>query len=269
MIEAYPLELTAGETHLWVCPADAAPDAHVQALARDWMSSGELARCNRFVLEPDRHRYLLARLLARDVLSRYAGVPPPLLRFEASRHGRPELAGQPTDSPRVRFNITHTHGLVALAAARDAAIGIDAEWSGRDISPDLGHRVFSPAEWAAWSVLPTEQQRERSLALWTLKESYVKARGVGLSLGLDRFGFRFGGQPSIALDFPPDFDDHPQRWDVQLLRSRTDHYLAVCRERTLSRVCHSRAWEYFPLLPPRPVELAQVAATGHDATDGG
>ena len=58
----------------------------------------------------------------------------------------------------------------------------------------LAPRVFSAAERAQLDALPAAERPDRALSLWTLKEAYIKARGMGLSLPLQEISFLFEGE---------------------------------------------------------------------------
>ena len=71
----------------------------------------------------------MAHALARLTLSRYAPVPPEAWSFSLGEHGRPEIEG-PSDAGRLRFNLSHTRGMVACAVVRELDIGVDVGvWS--------------------------------------------------------------------------------------------------------------------------------------------
>jgi 4'-phosphopantetheinyl transferase len=108
------------------------------------------------------------------------------------------------------------------------------------------------------SSLPVALRPPRFLDLWTLKESYVKARGLGLSIPLDRLEFDFCAPHGLALRFSPHFDDAPARWQVWQCHPRARHAVAVCAERG---ACGSAAplrlltHEIEPLRRMRPMAL--------------
>ena len=87
-------------------------------------------------------------------------------------------------------HLSNTTGLVVCAVSRDCVIGIDVENIARTLDADeLAPSVFAPAELADFRRSGLEDRRNRFFSYWTLKESYIKARGRGLSLPLDAFWF--------------------------------------------------------------------------------
>lgn len=64
----------------------------------------------------------------------------------------------------------------------------------------LAERFFSPQEVAELNALPPAERAVGFFNCWTRKEAYVKARGQGLSLGLDSFAvtLRPGVAPALA-----------------------------------------------------------------------
>jgi 4'-phosphopantetheinyl transferase len=81
--------------------------------------------------------------------------------------------------------------------------------------------------------------------LWTLKEAYIKARGMGLSLPLNKFYFLFGGAEGIRLELDPCLNDEPGRWRFCLLE-RAGHRVALMAESAADP--ELEMWEARPLL---------------------
>lgn len=174
---------------------------HDPALLAWWpglMSPAEQAQWQRFMFERDRHRYLVTRALVRVVLADWVGQSPEALVFEAGPHGRPSLAGE----PGLSFNLSHTEGMVVLAISGDGTVGVDVEYLGRKAPLQVVPRYFSPQEAAALAACPEQAQVDRFWALWTLKESHIKATGLGLSMPLDEFSFDLDASPT-AIGFEP------------------------------------------------------------------
>jgi len=210
---------------------DAALTGRLHAL----LSAEERARGARF--HPDnRSRFVLTRALVRCVLSRYAPLPPDAWRFENNAYGRPRIASalQAADGALadLDFNLSHTRGLIALAVGRRRAIGIDVEHIAvRRVSPLLPKRYFSAQEVEALAEVPESLRQQRFFEYWTFKESYIKARGMGLSLPLQRFSFDYPAQDAVRLAIDAELADAAERWSLWQYRPSSDHLLALCAER--------------------------------------
>jgi 4'-phosphopantetheinyl transferase len=96
---------------------------------------------------------------------------------------------------------------------------------------ELAERFFSPSEAATLRGLSIDLQPERFLQYWTLKEAYVKARGMGLSLALDRFSFDLDEVGDIRASFGPELCDSPGCWHFWLLQPAPGYLAAVCAQR--------------------------------------
>ena len=162
------------------------------------MSADERERHGRFYFDRDRHTFLVARALVRTTLSKYADVPPGDWTFSAGPHGRPEIAS-PTGLPPLRFNLSHTHGLVAIAVALGVDLGIDVEGRRRETTAAVARRFFAPPEVRHFESVPPAQQPLVFLEFWTLKEAYIKATGEGLSAGLSSFAMRLDDPPTVSF----------------------------------------------------------------------
>jgi 4'-phosphopantetheinyl transferase len=123
--------------------------------------------------------------------------------------------------------LSNTTGLVACAVSRDCEIGIDVENLVRTVdTDDLAPSVFAPAELADFRRCEEQDRCNRFFSYWTLKESYIKARGIGLSIPLDAFWFELGGSSPLlyATDRCPDI---PERWRFYQYAPTDEHMMAV------------------------------------------
>lgn len=207
--------------------SEALADAQRMERGLRLLSEDERARAARFHFDRDRRSYVLAHALVRTELARIAAVPPQALRFVAGEHGRPELAW-PELQPRVRFNLSHTHGLVACAFALVHDVGVDVEHVERRLEIDrLASSVFSPAERLALAPLRDGALRARFFQLWTAKEAYIKARGMGLALPLREItvNFAVGSRPELELTAA--IADDAARWWLDVRPLGQGHMLAL------------------------------------------
>jgi 4'-phosphopantetheinyl transferase len=201
--------------------------------ARGWaaadaaLSPEERARAGRFMFDRDRDACRAAHGLKRVTLARLNGVAPSALDFVVGPRGKPALGTRPA----LRFNLSHCHGLVALAVSRDREVGVDVEFLGRRRPlVEALDRYFGPAERAWLATRPPAEFVADFLRLWTLKEAAIKATGDGLYADLDSFDVdpvrpallrRPAAWPALALSARPVGADHvaalavadpPARW---------------------------------------------------------
>ena len=109
----------------------------------------------------------------------------------------------------------------------------------------MADHYFAPTEVTALRSLPAAQQPERFFVYWTLKESYIKARGLGLSLPLAEFAFSVAGADKerlrVTLSAALLREDSPERWWFASwkVRNRFQLALAVASMGSPVRVSHA------------------------------
>jgi 4'-phosphopantetheinyl transferase len=219
------LQLQAGQVDVWLASLSNVSSSEAFAYLQ-LLSEPEQAQWQRFKVEDARLQYLVTRALVRTTLSRYADVPAQTWQFETNAYGRPHIS-QPQASRNLRFNLSNTTGLVACAVSMDCEIGIDVENITRTVDTDaVAPSVFAPAELADFREATLEDRRDRFFSYWTLKESYIKARRMGLSLPLDAFWFELGGKSPLlrVTDRCPDI---PDRWRFYQHAPTDEHVAAV------------------------------------------
>ncbi len=162
------------------------PDGGAARLSawRASMSADEVERAARFRFDRHRVAWEAARGGLRELLGRYCGRAGSELRFTLSADGKPALVG----GGGLRFNLSHTEGLVALAISRGGALGVDVE-ALRPVPERaaIARTHFSVGENRRFA---SEEAAGRGegyfLRLWTRKEAVIKAVGIGLGYPLPR-----------------------------------------------------------------------------------
>lgn len=195
------------------------------------LTDAERAQEARFHFAEDRHRYRVTRALLRTVLSRYHDIAPERWTFTPNAYGRPSISNDSDGARRISFNLSHTRKLVVLAITHDHELGIDTEDTLTRSPPlEIADRFFAPDEVASLRALPTSRQSVRFFQYWTLKESYIKARGLGLSLPLDQFAFHFPRPEQIRLEIQPQLRDAAEKWRLRQwwVDERLQHMVALC-----------------------------------------
>lgn len=216
------------EAHLWLMRAPEPLEREPLAPLLRWLAPDEVARYERYLVEHARDEFFLTRVLVRSVLSRYAAIEPEAWEFERNEHGRPEVSG-PEGAPRVRFNLSNTRGLIAcmVRGEGEREVGVDVEDTERKgETVRIAEHFFAPEEVRSLRALPEGRQRLRFFEHWTLKEAYIKARGMGLAIPLDRFAFHLDAPPAIRIAFDPRLGDDASSWQFGLSRPSSRHMLA-------------------------------------------
>lgn len=131
----------------------------------------------------DKKRALLAEILLRYALKLDYGIQAEQVQFEFNRYGKPRLLNYKD----VNFNLSHSGQWVLCGISTDS-IGVDVEQIG-NANLDIAKHYFMKREYDEILRRPPEEQKTMFYNLWTLKESYIKAEGVGLSKPLNSFGF--------------------------------------------------------------------------------
>jgi 4'-phosphopantetheinyl transferase len=215
---------------LWaVGPPPLTPADHGRLLTL--LTPEEAARGARFVRARDRESFAVTRALVRTVLSRYGPTAPRDWRFVTNAHDCPFVVDAQAGEPPLRFNVSHTEGLIVLAVARGHRIGVDVEAVDREVLDELPERHFAPDEVRDLRALPPGDQPRVFFDYWTLKEAYIKARGLGLALPLDQFAFQLGEGAAPAIRFAPGFVDDARRWQFWQAWPTPRHRLALAIER--------------------------------------
>lgn len=221
-----------GGIDIWLAFYHEIEDAQLLASLREFLSEEERCREPRFYFADDRKRYLVTRALVRTVLSRYAEVAPNDWTFSSNDYGRPRIAEAHGAASGLSFNVSHTRGLIALGVTRGRELGVDTEHiTLRETSSGIANRFFAPHEVDALATVSAERQQDRFFEYWTFKESYIKARGMGLSIPLDKFGFNFPHERAVGLTIEPELGDDARRWIFWQYRPAPHYLLAICAER--------------------------------------
>lgn len=208
-----------------VATDDVSPDVIAALVPR--LTTDERGRMDRLVRETDRHTFTLARALVRQTLSAHGPTAAEAWRFETNRYGCPFVVEAQAGTPRLHFNLSHTAGLVALAVTRGHDLGVDVERADRVVRERIAERHFAPQEVRDLLAMPEDAQPQAFFEYWTLKEAYIKARGMGLAIPLGDFAFRLRPPARPTIAFVDGFDDTPARWQFWQAWPTPHHRLAL------------------------------------------
>jgi 4'-phosphopantetheinyl transferase len=220
--------LAQGKVHLWCTQLDRLA-SEIKALQQT-LSADERTRAARYHFQKDRDQFVVARGLLRTLLGRYLGVSPEHLRFRYNAYGKPGLNSE-FDGGTLRFNLSHSHGLVLYALTRGRDIGVDVEHIRPEFAEgQIAERFFSPREVTLLRRLPVALQPIAFFHCWTRKEAFIKARGEGMTLPLDQFDVSLTpGEPARLLHTQWD-PQEPLRWSLRELAPAPGYVGAVAVE---------------------------------------
>jgi 4'-phosphopantetheinyl transferase len=198
---------------LWYVHDEAIIDHDLKSQYYDLLSADEKQRLHRFYFEKDRHQFLITRALLRVVLSKYhEKIKPKEWKFDTNKYGKPFISNI-EKGQAINFNLSHSKNLIILAVAQHEKLGIDVEYLMRKGGLiELANAFFSPKEVSQLDLLDDEIKMRRFFDLWTLKEAYVKACGMGLSISLSDFSYIFNKYDQFHIEFNSERIDTPENW---------------------------------------------------------
>ncbi|MGL4797768.1 MAG: 4'-phosphopantetheinyl transferase family protein [Cellulosilyticaceae bacterium] len=138
----------------------------------------------KFKKHEDRVRKLYSRLLVDRVVSENLGQGLSKTEIVRNAYGKPYVKA----SDSFYFNVSHAKEWIVCAVDCEE-IGVDVEYVA-PLDLALAERFFAENEKAYIFSKQPNQQIEAFYEIWTLKESYIKQQGKGLSIDLRDFEMR-------------------------------------------------------------------------------
>ena len=195
-------------------------------LSEHLLSATERAEANRFHRADDQHDRIVAKALVRLGLASYFPVAPRDWAFRRDANGRLHIVS-PDRLPPIQFSLSHTQGLVALLVTRASQAALDVEKiKATDDLVNVSEQILAPQEMESLKRLSGNAWTFRFFELWTLKEAYAKARGVGLAMPLRDMAFEIDTLRRVRAIFP-ELEDEQSRWQFSLRQVTPTHILAT------------------------------------------
>jgi len=179
-------------------------------------------------------------LLARYAIRHFTDNPVVEINIHFGEKGKPFVENL-TD---IHFNISHSGDYVVCAVSVNE-VGIDVERK-RKVNLRIAERYFSPAELLDLMKFDEEDRMNYFITLWTIKESYLKAIGEGLTQHLNSFTVTKNGDTYLLTD-----NDQAQHYGIRTFKLPDGFVMAVCSERpfSLSEMKHVTLNEIIGILP--------------------
>jgi 4'-phosphopantetheinyl transferase len=231
-------QLNEANVHVWASRLNKPVD-RISNLERT-LSPDERARATRFHFDRDRNRFIVGRGLLRTIVGSYLDADPAQLRFAYSPRGKPHLTGA-SRPPKLNFNIAHSNDLILIALTRVDTIGIDVEWIDYALDfENIAGYFFTAHERETLLALPKGLRRLAFYNLWTRKEAYLKATGVGLA-DFDKIDVSFLPDEPVQILSVQGNPQAAERWTMLDLTPASEYKAAVVAAAKDQQFCF---WEW-------------------------
>ncbi|QGQ96130.1 4'-phosphopantetheinyl transferase superfamily protein [Paenibacillus psychroresistens] len=150
-------------------------------------------KLKKFQKVEDRFRSLFGEILMRTEVSKVLGITSQDITISHNSYGKPSIQG----IDDFHYNISHS-GAWVLCIFGSTPVGVDIEKIEPIDAIQIAERFFSALEREYLNSVVSEDCLSDFYKIWTLKESYIKAVGKGLSIPLDTFNV-VGSKLSYSL----------------------------------------------------------------------
>lgn len=151
-------------------------------------------KVEKFVNKKDKIRTVIGEILIRTIILKNLESDNKYIRFNKNQYGKPYLK----EYPNFNFNISHS-GDYVLCAIDDKPIGVDVEEVKYIECEEIAKNFFTKNEFNYIVEQDLKFQLDRFYEIWTLKESYIKCCGQGLSIPLKSFSIEADQYENIKV----------------------------------------------------------------------
>ena len=198
---------------------------------RSFLNGEELIKANGYRFQKDHDTFVVTRAVLRLLLGSYLNSDPSNLHFKYGKKGKPFLDGKHAS---IEFNVSHSGSMAIVGIADGCPLGVDVEYlkQGLDFL-ELAKDFFSDAEIQTLIALPEDQRSIAFYRCWTRKESFIKAKGIGLSYPLDAFSVSLDSDDYAKLEHTRMDPTEKERWKMLSFIPKENYRAAV----TIDRHC--------------------------------
>ncbi|MGB2692924.1 MAG: 4'-phosphopantetheinyl transferase superfamily protein [Thermodesulfobacteriota bacterium] len=228
----YNGRLTDNQIHIWKVYTDY-PSVEIESLYKNILSPNERERVDRLRFENDKKRFIISRGQLRKSLSHYLKVGPADIAFTYNKYGKPRINSE-INLEKIKFNASHSKNLVVYAITQNTEIGIDLEYI-REVSKadKIVSRYFGEEESKFYYSQPDDKKDLAFFTLWTRKEAYSKAKGMGIGLPGKKFDLNLASPTHNKVN-----KNREPEWSIIDIEIDSDYVAAVATERKDLEICH-------------------------------
>lgn len=191
------------------------------------LSSEEALKAKRFYFERHQRRYTLAHSILRIILAHYAKLSPRTLQFSTESKGKPYLINH----QKLQFNLSHSKDMALLAVGYEFPMGVDIEYYSERPYLGIGKILFSELEYHILKQSPPLLLPYLFFNIWTQKEAFIKACGLGLSYPTQTFNVPLSYEPQSIEDAL-----HHMTWEIQSFMPQIGCSAALCYDCSIEEI---------------------------------
>ncbi len=224
--------LEQNQVHIWRVNIDN-PTLNLDDLFSDVLSDDERKRVDRLKSEKDKRRFIVSRGLLRENLGNYIGTEPSDITFTYNKYGKPDLKPEHNQG-NIKFNVSHSANLAIYAISQNREVGIDLEYIREVRTADkIIKRFFTQQETDFYYSQPEDKKKLAFFTLWTRKEAYSKARGMGIGLPSKEFDLNLAPTTVISTtDMKTE-----SKWSLVDIEIDEDYLAALATEGKDIEIC--------------------------------
>ncbi len=215
--------ISPNSVHIWHLSTEDLASLNTPTKLSSILSELEINRASALSNPDVKAEYLATRSAIRILLSHYArDVSPKDWVFSVNKYGAPRVQ-TPRSGLHIQFNISHSASFIVIALSVNVAVGVDTEKRTHILNwLELAKDSLAPQEESVLKKMPPDKIPERFFEYWTLKESYIKARGMGLNIPLEQFYFILNPKAQflkreISIFFSDEIKDSSPQWQFRLI----------------------------------------------------
>ncbi len=195
------VDILKQQVHLWCIDNHIIEDKYKQSYFCRFLSEKEKLKASKLKLKKHRSSYIATRAIIRLILSEYEeSVSPSDWVFKKNKHGKPRISNTSL-LKNIHFNISHTKGMIVIAVSLDLELGADIEEVNYRRNTDgIVNNFFYDKEKYIYYRLNKKNRIPYFFEIWTLKESYMKACGLGFSMPMDSFFLQKESDGNITIN---------------------------------------------------------------------
>lgn len=176
-------------------------------------------RIEGFINKKDKIRALIGEILIKTIIIKELGIGNEYIKFRKNLYDKPYLK----DHPKFNFNISHSADYV-VCVIDNKPVGIDIEEIKHIDYKKIAKCFFSVGEFDYITNQNLDIQLSEFYTIWTLKESYIKCCGQGLSISLNSFSLDIDQYENIKVII----NNEPKEHSFRIFDIESGYKMAVC-----------------------------------------